>query len=227
MAERHSSGITVCGTVLLAGWVGLVCAQGGPEFLTMTKEQATSVGATMRRTDSVGNRMTIRGLKTDRAISYKMRATWLTPDVIRATARLAQLAERLSPEKAQGLVAEAEAAGDTVFLIELDPNEGSGVIPLDWTAILQPKGLAPGDAGAMPGKITEKLRDVRALSGVFRRDYAYDVFWAVFSLKTAAGAPVLPESTADAELIVNIRGSEGAVSWPVPDSIRKRVGIAK
>jgi len=139
-------------------------------YMNWSKAQATSVGAAMRRTDNVGNRMSFRGLRTERAISYKMRATWLTPEVIRATARLIQLNERLSPERMRAVVAEAEAAGDAIFLIELDPDEGSGVIPNEWTAVLQPKGLPRGEPGAIPGAVVPKLRDVRGLSGVFRRD---------------------------------------------------------
>lgn len=186
------------------------------EYLTWSKAQATKVGAAMRRTDNVGNRMSFRGLRTERAINYKMRATWLTPDVIRATARLIQLNERWSPERTHALVAEAESAGDAIFLIEIDPDEGSGIIPSDWTAVLQPKGLPRGEAGAIPGTVSPQLRDARELSGVFRRDYAYDVFWVVFPLRSNAGAPLFGSAVREVELVVNIQGREGIVSWPMP-----------
>ena len=119
-------------------------------------------------------------------------------------------------------MAEAEAAGDTVFMIEIDPNEGSGIVPEDWLAILQPKGLGRGEAGAVRGTRMTTLRDMRALGGVFKRDYAYDAFWVVFSLKNDSGAPLFDVNTRDAELVVNIQGREGVVSWPIPDSIRNR-----
>jgi hypothetical protein len=192
-------------------------------WLQLTRDDAVRIGESMRRTDRVGSRMAFRGMKTDRAINYKMRATWLTPEVIRATARLIQINERLSPERARALVTEAEAAGDTVVLIELDPNEGSGVVPSEWTAVLQPKGLPPGSPGSVQGTATPGLRTVRALAGVSRRDYAYDAFWVVFPLTTDAGSPIFDQATGDAELIVNIRGGEGIVSWPLPESVRQRI----
>jgi hypothetical protein len=196
-------------------------------FLRWTKDQAAEVGAAMRRTDSVGNRMSFRGLKTERAINYRLRATWLTPEVIRATARIIQLSERLSPAQTQALVTQAEAAGDTVFLIELDPHEGSGVIPSDWAALLQPKGLAPGEAGAVRGVMVPALRDVRALAGVFKRDYAFDAFWVVFPLKAETGAPLFTATSREAELVVSVQGREGVVSWPIPDSVRKRSSVTQ
>jgi hypothetical protein len=188
-------------------------------YLRWSKEQATGVGSAMRRMDNVGNRMSFRGLKTDRAISYKMRATWLTPEVVRATARLIQLNERLSDERTRALVTEADAAGDAVFLIEVDPNEGSGVIPSEWTAVLQPKGAPPGDPTAIQGTLVSALRERRALSGVFRRDYSYDVFWVVFGLRGEAARPFVAPAGRDAELVVNIQGREAVVSWPVPDYV--------
>ena len=54
-------------------------AQQTDTFLTWDKRQATAIGAAMRRVDNVGSPLSFRGLKTDKAISYKMRATWLTP----------------------------------------------------------------------------------------------------------------------------------------------------
>jgi hypothetical protein len=192
-------------------------------FLGWSRGDAADLVAGMRRVDRVGSRMSVRGLKTDRAINYKMRATWLTPDVIRATARALQLDERLTADDARRLVAEADAAADTIFLIELDPHEGSGVIPLDWIALLQPRGLPPGAAGAARGTVSPKLRDVRALSGLFKRDYAYDVFWVAFSLTPAERAVLFGPNATEVELVVNIRGQEGVVSWPVPGAVRSKL----
>jgi hypothetical protein len=193
-------------------------------FLAWSRRDATAIVATMRRTDNVGNRMSFRGLKTDRAINYKLRATWLTPDVIRATARAIQLDERLSPEDARRLVGEAEAAADTVFFVELDPNEGSGIIPLDWSAVLQPRGLARGETGAARGVLAPRLRELRALGGLFKRDYAYDAFWVSFRFTAAERGVLFGPGVSEVELIVNIQGREGSVAWPVPDAMRDRVG---
>jgi len=75
--------------------------------------------------------------------------------------------------------------------------------------------------------INEKLQGVRALAGVFKRDYAYDVFWAVFRLKTETGAPFFGLDVREVALVVSIQGREGVVSWPIPDSIRKRLTAMK
>lgn len=64
--------------------------------------------------------------------------------------------------------------------------------------------------------------NVRALSGAFRRDYDYEVFWVVFPLVTETGKPLFPESVVEAELVVRIYNKEGRVNWPVPESIRRR-----
>ena len=77
----------------------------------------------------MGGRLDTRILSREHSYNYKLRATWLTPEVIRATARLAQVRNWLSVEETLALVAEAEAAGDTVILVEIDPREGSGVVP--------------------------------------------------------------------------------------------------
>jgi hypothetical protein len=227
LACRPVPGPWLAPIVLAASVCGGVSAIGqsaDEAFLAWSRRDATEAVATMRRTDSVGNRMSFRGLKTDRAINYKLRATWLTPDVIRATARAIQLDERLSPADARRLVGEAEAAADTVFFVEIDPNEGSGVVPLDWTAILQPRGLPRGEVGAARGVLSPKLGDVRALGGLFKRDYAYDAFWVAFRLTPAERAALFGPGVTDVELIVSIQGREGSVTWPVPGSMRARFG---
>lgn len=192
------------------------------DYLSWSPQQAQTIGRSMRKSGRVGSIWTFRGLHTERASNYKLRATWLTPEVIRASARLEQIRSRLSGEATKALVAEADAAGDTVIMIEIDPDEGSGVIPLEWQAFLQPKNLREGDARAVGGVNTPKLRAVRALSGVVERDYNYDVFWMVFRLATEKGQPIFSESVKEAELVVRIYNREARVSWLVPDSIRNR-----
>jgi hypothetical protein len=150
--------------------------------------------------------------------SSRLAATWLTPDVIRAAARFAQLRDRLSAADTRALVADAEASGGTVVMVEIDPREGSGVIPNDWQAFLQPKGRPEA---AVRGTLSPRLRDVRALAGVLRRNYDYDRFWVTFPLTESGDQPLFLASDQDAVLVVRIRDQEGHVEWPIPASMRR------
>ena len=189
-------------------------------YLSWSANQVEQIGRSTRVNGRVGGIFDFRVVHTEHAYNYKLRATWLTPDVIRATARSLQFSKRLTDAQTEALVAEAEAAGDTVFLVEIDPREGSGVIPNDWTAFLQPKGLSPGDSGSVIGSVVPHLRNVPALAGMFRRDYSYDVFWVVFPLVTNS-KPLFADAVTDAELVVQIYNKAGRVSWRIPDSIRR------
>ncbi len=189
-------------------------------YLTWTAAKAEAVGRSTRVVGRVGGIFDLRVTNTDRSTNYKLRATWMTGPVIRAAARLAQLAERLTNAQTEALVREAEAAGDTTIMVEIDPNEGSGVIPLDWLALLGPRTSDRDTPELAKGRNTPALRDVRALSGVFRRDYNYEAFWIVFPLRTESGRPLFPEGVAEAELVVRIYNKEGRVRWPVPASAR-------
>ena len=193
------------------------------EYLTWTAKQAEQIGKSMRVSGRVGSIFGSRGLSTERALNYKLRATWLSPEVIRATARLEQLRHRLSEDQVRALVTEADVPEFTVILVELDPNEGSGVIPLDWVALLQPKGLRPGESGATVGISSPKLQEFRALSGVVERNYDYDRFWVVFPLANNEGKPLFSDSVIEAELCVRIHNMEGKISWRIPESIRARL----
>src|SRR5688572_14941650 len=144
----------------------------------------------------------------------------MTPEVIRATARVLQLRTGLSAEATKALVAEAERPGETIVMIEIDPHEGSGVIPLDWQAYLRPYADDKGVEGAVAGTGTPRLRDMRALAGIERRNYAYDRFWMVFPLKNGDGRPLFGPQAAQAELIVRIYDKEARVAWPIPASFR-------
>lgn len=196
----------------------LTAQAGGEEYLTWTAAQAEATVMKMLVKGTVpGTRKT---LNTEVAKRYKLRATWLTPDVIRSTARLIQLRERLTDQQTRALVAEAEAAGDTVVLIELDPIEGSGVVPVDRGAYLQPKGNTSPEKAAT-GMEKPGLEDIRAFKNVHPRDYSYDRLWMVFPLVNQQGAPLFSGGDLEAELSVRIRTKEASVSWPIPDSIRR------
>jgi hypothetical protein len=191
-------------------------------YLQWPASQADAIGRSTNESGKVGHGWNARGLKTERAINFKIRATWFTPEVIRATARHAQLRSRLSDEETRALVREAENAGQTVVLVEIDPNEGSGVIPSDWEAILQPKGAPPDSSQAVRGVDSPELRKFQALQGVTQRNYDYDRFWMVFPLFGPDDKPLFPDTAAEAELLVRIRDKEGKVRWRVPDSICQR-----
>lgn len=207
--------LLVVGTVLTS--------QAGEDWLTWSESRARGIGKAAYATGRVGGFFDTRLLKTERSYNYKLAATWLTPDVIRATARIAQLNGRLSDADAKAMVAEADAAGDTVVMVEIDPREGSGVIPTDWSAFLQPV-LSDGAPGkGVRGVDTPKLRDVKALAGTLRRNYDYDRFWVVFPLTHEDGTPVLQADAVFAELVVRINDREGRTKWPIPVELNRRL----
>jgi len=199
------------------------------EYLHWPRQQAESVGKSTYHDGKVGSRLypwDTRLLKTERSQNYKLRATWFTPEVIRASARWAQLQSHLTDKETEALVSEAEAAGDTVVMVEIDPNEGSGVIPLDWEAFLQPKGKAGRNDGVR-GVEKPELRKLRGLQGVMQRNYDYDRFWVAFPLVRDDGQVLVSPTENEIELVVSIYNREGAVSWAIPASIRSRTNACK
>jgi hypothetical protein len=194
---------------------------GEETYLKTDAKTCKAVVLSMRVNGQVGGSMDFRVTSTDRAYNYKLRATWLTPEVIRCTARLVQLAEGLTDVQTRQLVEEAEAVRDTVILVEIDPREGSGIIPREWTAQLMPRGSDPSGPKAVRGTVLPKLRDVKALGGALQRDYAYDIFWVVFPLRLPDGQPLFSTSDNEAELVVRIYSKVGRVRWKIPDSIRQ------
>jgi hypothetical protein len=195
---------------LVLGTIAGVAAQ--PEasredtsYLTWSASQAEAIGERAYRRGRVGGFFDGRLLKTERAYNYKLAATLLTPEVIRASARLQQLHSRLTPDETRALVEEADAVGGTVVMVEIDPREGSGVIPLEWAAFLQ---AVDRPESAVRGVNTPELRTVKALSGVRRRNYDYDRFWMVFPTGPFSGPDVR-----QIELIVRIHDKEGRVEW--------------
>ncbi|MEO8077635.1 MAG: hypothetical protein ABI818_15000 [Acidobacteriota bacterium] len=207
------------GSWVLAAALAAAITAGAPDdaYLRWSAKQAAEIGTEAYVRGRVGGVFDARFLKTERSYNYKLAATWLTGDVIRATARLAQLASRLSAAETNALVTEAESIAGTVIMIEIDPREGSGVIPSTWEAFLQPKGRS---ADAVRGTINPQLRDVKALAGVLRRNYDYDRFWAVFPLAHADGRPLFTATDMTAELVVRIHDKEGHVEWTILDAIR-------
>ena len=190
------------------------------DFLRWDARQAKAIALATRVNGQAGKSLDFRVTGTDRSYNYKLRATWMTPQVIRAVARLQQFAKALTGEETRKLVTEAEAAGEIVIQVEIDPREGSGVIPNGWVALLGTHTERGAASRAVRGASKPKLRHLPALAGGAPRDYSYEVFWVVFPAKGEDGQSLFSAADKDAELSVRIHGKEGKVRWPVPDYIR-------
>jgi hypothetical protein len=218
-------------TLIFVLFATMLGAQSAPkeDYLDWSMQQANNVAQSTYQDGKVGSRVLLawtgvdtRWLKTERAQNYKLRATWFTPEVIQGTARFAQIQSRLRDDETRKLVTEGDQAGDTVVMVEIDPNQGSGVIPPDWEAFLQPTGATKPEQ-AVRGKEQPDLRKVRALQGVRQRNYDYDRFWVVFPLVSDDGEPTIAPDTKEIDLIVRIYNREGHVHWLVPESVRSRI----
>ena len=105
-------------------------------------------------------------------------------------------------------------------MFDIDPREGSGVVPLDVGVTLQITGQPDNQHRIVRGILTHALRDTRALAGIFRRDYAYERFWAVFPLNRKQRSFVFAEGTTGLAFVVRIYDKEGHVEWPVSQALR-------
>lgn len=220
-AVRFLAVTFACGLLASASFAVRAESRDDDSYLTWPHDRAETVARSTRSRDSAGQSWwDTRGTRTERSMRYKVVATWMTPEVVRATARVLQLRTSLSADAAKALVAEADSPKETTVMIDIDPHEGSGVIPLDWQAWLGPYAGGKGIDGAVAGTASPKLRDVRALNGIDRRDYAYDRFWMVFPLATTEGRPLFGPSATEAELIVRIYDKEARVKWTIPASLR-------
>lgn len=216
-----STALAVLLALALVGWGLPAESRGDESWLEWSAEEARARGRG-RVTGRVGGFWGIRGLHTERAMNYELRVTWLTPEVIRASARLRQLRDRATRAEALAWVSDAEGLAETIVLIELDPREGSGVIPLDWAAYLQPVGADPEAGHATKGVLLERGRQYPALAGVEKRDYDFDVFWVGFQLRGSSAATFMKDAPM-AELAVRVQSSEGRVKLAIPPSIRSRL----
>ena len=209
--------------LLLLSFHSDLTAQQKDDYLTWTKQHATEIGRNWRVAGRVGWELVSWDPFYSRVCFYELRGTLMTPEAIRASARLEQLRRRLTDDETRTLVTEAEKIDGLVVYIELNPREGSGVIPLDWQATLRPKGSKDDLSLAITGKSTPALREVKALTRVGPRDYAYDVFWVVFPRRDKQGKLIWETPPEEIELVVGINDMRGRVSWRVNDSLRQRL----
>ena len=193
------------------------------EYLSWTATEATKIGRKWRVAGRVGWGHVKWELFYSGVYFYELRATLMTPEAIRAAARLEQLKRHLTDSETRELVMEAEKPDGLVAFIEINPREGSGVIPLDWQATLRPKGSQNDSPLAIPGTNSPALRHVNALTRVGPRDYLYDVFWVVFPLTDKQGKLIWETPPEEIELVVVIDERRGRVSWRVNDSLRQRL----
>ena len=93
--------------------------QGTPaddrSYLSWSEKQCMKIGDAQRSKGRVGGFFDTRILGTNKSYNYKLRATWLTPEVIRAGARLKQFEQGLTDEETIALVAKAESSGERVL----------------------------------------------------------------------------------------------------------------
>lgn len=194
----------------------------GQGYSGMSRAQAKKAILANRVSGQIGKSFDFRLTATDRSYNFKLRATWLTPSAIEARARLEQLSKVLSDSDTKRLIEAALRVGEIVIQVEIDPREGSGVIPDDWVALLGPKGGTSGISKVVSGKKMPSLRDKPALAPIEPRDYSYELFWLVFPANREDGAPVFSAQDKEAELLVRIQGKLGRVAWPVPTYLLRK-----
>lgn len=192
------------------------------DYLSWTSKQAFNIGTKWRVAGRAGWGSRLDLFSSENCF-YDVRATLMTSEAIRAAARLEQLRRHFTDAETRELVAEAEKIPGLVAIIEINPREGSGIIPLNWYAMLQPKGAKEDSPLAIVGINRPDLRQFRALSTVKPRNYDYDVFWVVFPLKDPQGRRIWETPPDTLEIVINIRDKHGRMSWHVNDSLRQRL----
>jgi hypothetical protein len=192
------------------------------DYLSWTSRQAFNIGTKWRVAGRVGWGSRSNPFSSENCF-YDVRATLMTAEAIRAAARLEQLRRHFTDAETQELVMEAEKIDGLVAIIEINPREGSGIIPLTWHAILQPKGAKEGSPLSILGINRPDLRQFRALTTVAPRNYDYDVFWVVFPMKDREGKSIWETPPETIEIVINIGEKHGRMSWRVNDSLRQRL----
>ena len=190
------------------------------QFLTWDKKTAFSNGEMWLVRGRVGGFFDNRILETNKSYNYKLRATLMSPEAIRAAAKLEQIRSRLTDDETKNLVSEAEKE-NLIILVEIDPREGSGVISNDWQAFIQAESSYANQS--IRGTNKNDLRNFKALQSVIKRDYDYDLFWVSFSLTDKNGIPLWKNVPNELELVVRINEKEGKVKWKVTNDLKLRI----
>ena len=190
------------------------------QFLSWDAKTAQSIGESWRVKGRVGGFFDTRILSTNNSFNYKLRATLMSPEAIRAAARIEQIRSRLTNAETKKLVAEAEQE-NLVIIVEIDPREGSGIIPNDWRAFIGAPNSSSDDL--IRGNSNNNLRNNKALQSVSKRDYDYDVFWISFPLFNKNGDSLWKVVPNELELVVGIKDKEGRVTWKVTNELRLRI----
>ena len=164
----------------------------------------------------VGSSWDGRVMSTDRSYNYKLRATWITTEVVLGAARLLMLTKGFSDLQAREVMDAANSPDSWLVLVELDPREGSGVIPGDWTARFGPR---QDESRQVPGQEVAGQGVWKSLLSAFPRDYSYDVFLMKFPRNGPGGGPLLEAGASEAELVVRIYNKVGRVRWKIPGGL--------
>ena len=215
---------TSCTLILLLFLCSASIAQQSQnqDYLSWTSRQAFNIGTKWRVAGRVGWGSRSNPFSSENCF-YDVRATLMTAEAIRAAARLEQLRRHFTDAETQELVMEAEKIDGLVAIIEINPREGSGIIPLTWNALLQPKGAKEGSPLSILGINRPDLRQFRALTTVAPRNYDYDVFWLVFPMKDREGKGIWDTPPDTIEIVINIGEKHGRMCWRVNDSLRQRL----
>jgi hypothetical protein len=199
-------------SVVLLFAAALAFGQDAHSLASITERQARTTVSSMRVQGQVGGSLDFRVTSTDRSYNYKLRATWITPAVATAAARLLMLTKGYTETQAEEVIKAVASAESWMVLVELDPREGSGVIPNDWLARFGAKGRNELQA---VGHQVPVEGIWRSLAAGFPRDYSYDVFLLKFP-RDVESVPVLRPSDTEAELVVRIFNKQGHVRWRIP-----------
>ena len=94
----------------LVGPITLTVSDGLDEsWLKWTSAQAQEIGRVARVQGRVGGLFDTRIMSTNTLYNYKLAATWLHTDVLRAAIRITQLSERRSDDEARSYLINARS----------------------------------------------------------------------------------------------------------------------
>ena len=185
-------------------------------FLRWSEAEARRAVLDARRSGSAGGLLDGRVNDTHRAYRYKVRATLWTPRALRGAVRLAALRDRLGDAEALAMLAAVEARPLQLASIEIDPVEGSGILPRDETRFFLQR---PGDEAASVHPVEAPELSALPLFRKFeKRDWAYELLVVAFPRELASGEALAGPAVRALELVVDIAGKVERLTFPIaPD----------